>query len=112
MSERGDTHPGPPVACTLSAAELDAGRQGLLPGLLAAAKAREPIAGGFRWRFAPDDSFLARAAGVIDRERRCCAFLRFRLDVEPGGGPVWLEVTGPPGTEAFLATLADRQDAE
>ena len=43
----------------------------------------------------------------VDLERRCCAFLRFELTVEPGGGPVWLELTGPPGTREFLQAELD-----
>jgi hypothetical protein len=50
---------------------------------------------------------LAIVATFIDLERRCCAFLRFRLTVEPGGGPIWLELTGPPGTRELLAAELD-----
>jgi len=39
----------------------------------------------------------------IGAESQCCPFLRFRLTLEPGGGPLWLELTGPPGTREFLA---------
>jgi len=99
-----------PIACTLTPAELEARREMLLPGLLARAGAREAVAGGFRWRFPPDGDLLQDAAAVIDVERRCCPFLRFHLVVEPGGGPVWLEVTGPEGTRDFLSTLLDPAD--
>jgi len=94
-----------PIACTLTPQQLASMREGLLPGLLAEAVSRESIAGGFRWRFTSQPGLLAKAAAVIDAEHRCCRFLRFLLTVEPGDGPVWLEVTGPEGTEAFLSTL-------
>ncbi len=42
-------------------------------------------------------------ATTIAAERRCCRFLQFVLTMEPDEGPVWLEVTGPPGTAEFLA---------
>ena len=96
-----------PSACTLTPAELAAMRNGLLPGLLAKSSAKEPILGGFRWRFDPQANLVKDAAAVIDAEHRCCRFLRFLLLVEPGAGPVWLEVTGPEGTEDFLSTLLD-----
>jgi hypothetical protein len=104
-----DREPGAslPIACALTSQELEARREMLLPGLLARAGAREAVAGGFRWRFRPDDTLLRDAAAVIEVERRCCPFLRFQLVVEPGGGPVWLEVTGPEGTRDFLSTLVD-----
>jgi hypothetical protein len=98
---------GLPIACCLTPGELASMRDGLLPGLLARATAQEPVPGGFRWRFDPDAGLLSEAAAVIDAERRCCKFLRFVLSVEAGGGPVWLEVTGPSGTEDFLTTLLD-----
>ena len=96
-----------PIACTLTPGELAALRDGLLPGLLCKARAQEPIPGGFRWRFNPEAGLLNEAAAVIDAEHRCCRFLRFVLRVEEGEGPVWLEVTGPTGTEDFLTRLLD-----
>lgn len=96
-----------PIACTLTPAELAAMRDGLLPGLLAKASACERISGGFRWRFDPQANLVKEAGHVIDAEHRCCRFLRFRLLIEPGDGPVWLEVTVPEGTEGFLSTLVD-----
>lgn len=94
-----------PVACDLSPEGLAHRRHALLPGLVEHAVEREKLADGFRWRFEPEADLLTRIAAVIDAERRCCRFLRFRLDVEPGGGPVWLHVTGPEGTVPFLARL-------
>ena len=39
---------------------------------------------------------------MIDAERQCCRFLRFRLTVEPDGDSILLDVTGPAGTKEFL----------
>ena len=94
-----------PIACTLSAAELQERRGGLLPGLLARAVERRAIAGGYRWRFAPSATLLSQLAPVIEAERHCCRFLRFVVEAEPDGGPISLEVTGPPGTPEFLDQL-------
>jgi hypothetical protein len=107
MNQEREESVGLPVACTLTPAELAERRNGLLPGLLARASAKEAIPGGFRWQFAPQADLMKEAAAVIDAERRCCRFLRFLLVVEPGEGPLWLEVTGPAGTEDFLSTLFD-----
>jgi hypothetical protein len=92
-----------PIACTLTPEELRRGREALLPGVIARAEAHERLADGFRFRFTADAELMAAIAGMIDAERRCCRFLRFQLTAEPDEGPVWLEVTGPPGTDEFLA---------
>jgi hypothetical protein len=42
---------------------------------------------------------------LIQLEHQCCPFLRFSLIVEAGKGPVWLELTGPPATQDFLASI-------
>ena len=107
MSDDREKRVDLPIACTLTSAEMTAMRDGLLPGLLARAGEKEPVPGGFRWRFAGDAGLVKDAAAVIEAEHRCCRFLRFQLVVEPGDGPVWLEVTGPEGTPEFLSGLLD-----
>ena len=96
-----------PLACTLTPGDLAARRDELLPGLAAQALERVERPDGFAWRFEARTDVLQAIAGVIERERQCCAFLRFELTVEPAGGPVWLAVTGPAGTKGLLAELAD-----
>jgi len=92
-----------PIACTLTPEELRRGREALLPGIIARADGHERLADGFRFRFAQTDAVIPAIAAMIDSERRCCRFLRFTLTTEPAEGPVWLDVTGPPGTADFLA---------
>jgi hypothetical protein len=101
--------PDLPIACALSPDELRARGDQLLPGLAAVASAKAPLPDGLRLEFAPSSELLARVAGVIDDERQCCPFLRFTLGVAPAGGPVTLDVTGPPGTREILAELVERQ---
>jgi len=94
-----------PIACTLSAHELACGAAELLPGLAAVADAVRPRADGVRLKFAGETGLVTRLAAVIERERQCCQFLRFRLDVAPARGPIMLQIDGPPGTREFLAGL-------
>ena len=96
-----------PVACTLTPEQLRADAADLLPGLFAAARAVAWLPDGVRLTLDAADGLLARVAAVIERERGCCRFLRFTLDVAPGHGPVTLEVTGPPGARAVLEAAAD-----
>lgn len=94
-----------PVACTLTQAELATRRNELLPGLLSRANSQETIPGGLRWSFSETKGLLNDVASVIEAERRCCRFLRFRVTVEPDGGPLWMEVTGPEGAQEFLRSV-------
>src|SRR5215203_6159477 len=99
--------PDLPIVCTLSAADRSGRREDLLPGLLGTASEATETEWGFRFRFdSSSGTTLARIAAVLDRERQCCRFFRFALTVPQDLGPVWLEVSGPEGTKAFLADLA------
>ena len=94
-----------PVACTLGPAALIARREGLLTELLRRADEQQELPDGYRLRFTAGGDTLAVIARAIDAERQCCRFLRFRLTVDPDGGPIHLELTGPPGTREFVSAL-------
>lgn len=94
-----------PLACTLDPAGLQARREGLLAQLLERGLSRQRLDSGYRFLFDPDDDLLPLIARVVDAERRCCTFLRFQITVEPAGGPVALDLTGPAGTHEFLAAI-------
>jgi hypothetical protein len=96
-----------PIACTLTPDALRARRAGLLSDLLRRADGQDDLPDGLRLRFAPGADTLATISRAVEAERQCCRFLRFRITVEPDGGPLFLELTGPPGTVEFLAALLD-----
>lgn len=94
-----------PVACSLLDSELQERRRNVL------AKARSVVAevkeleAGFAYRFPSDGKWIRELADLVAFEHQCCPFLKFRLTVEPGDGPIWLELTGPQGTKEFLAEI-------
>jgi hypothetical protein len=96
-----------PIVCTLTQDALRARRAGLWSDLLGRAEGREYLPEGLRLRFAPADETLAAIARAVEAERHCCRFLRFGITVEPDGGPVFLELTGPPGTREFIGALLE-----
>lgn len=55
---------------------------------------------GYTLRLDPCDLILA--AEYVSRDRLCCAFLRWEIVVEPGGGALWLNLRGPESTQQFL----------
>ena len=75
--------------------------------LLRRAELHDELPQGHRLRFYQTDDILATIAQTIDAERQCCRFLRFSITVEPDGGPISLELTGPPATREFVSALLD-----
>ena len=98
-----------PVACTLSEHDLAQRRAGLAE-LRNSRRDTRWLPDGVALRYAPESASIAALAELIQVERQCCPFLRFRLTVEPAGGPLWLELTGPSGTREFLAAEVGPED--
>ncbi len=96
-----------PIACTLSPEALSARRQGLLSELLRRADSHVELPNGHCLSFAPTDETLSIIVRAVTAERQCCEFLRFQITLEPGAGPLTLELTGPAGTREFLSALLD-----
>ncbi len=96
-----------PLACSIDSQETHSRARELLPGLVARARERADLPTGLRWTFASTDGLLAEIGKVIETERKCCPFMRFMVVVEPDGGQVSLEVTGPTGIREFLERLLD-----
>ena len=97
--------PNLPVVCTLTPETIATRKAGLLPGLARRAVSREQSSSGIRFRL-PAEA-LAAVLETVEAERQCCRFLRFEIAIEPDGGPIWLELSGPPGTREFLSALLD-----
>jgi hypothetical protein len=91
-----------PVACTLSEPDLAKRRAGLFTDLARRRQEARWLREGIRLRSSSGQGTLALLGEFIPLESQCCPFLRFQLTVEPEGGPIWLELTGPPGTRDFL----------
>jgi hypothetical protein len=96
-----------PIVCTLGPAAVKARREDLLGGLVRRADERFDLPDGYRVRFTAVDDAVSAIAKVIEVERQCCRFLTFHVTVEPDGGPIWLDVSGPAGTREFLAGMLD-----
>lgn len=95
-----------PIACSLSAEQLDAQRESLLLGLADHAVQRTPLPRGMRLRFPATAERMRQIDAVVRRERECCPFLEFRVGLALGSS-LTLDVTGPEGTAGLLADLLD-----
>src|ERR1700730_3720738 len=94
-----------PVICTLTRDAIATRKAALLPGLVRRAESTEDTADGVRFRFFADA--FSEPASAVEADRQCCRFLRFDISIEPDGGPIWLSLSGPPGTRDFLAALLE-----
>ena len=96
-----------PIACNLTAPELQERRRTVLQKVRSAVVEVRELENGYAYSFPSAGDWLVEVAGLIDLERQCCPFLRFQLTVEQNDGPLWLEMTGPAGTKEFLADTFD-----
>ena len=99
-----------PIACSLSADQLDAQRASLLLGLADHAVQRSPLPSGMRFRFPATAERMRQIDDVVRHERECCPFLEFRVGLALGDA-LTLDVTGPEGTATLLAELLEHSFA-
>ncbi len=94
-----------PIACTLTDAAFQQRRTEMLPRIQEQIQSLKLLDAGYALEFAADEAVLEDVFRLIQLERQCCAFLQFDLTLEPDHGPVWLSLTGPEGTKAFLENV-------
>ena len=58
------------------------------------------LPGGFAFRFPAEE--YDGVMELVGRERLCCPFLAFTVEVERERGPLWLRLTGAEGVQAFI----------
>ncbi len=93
------------VACSLAEPELQERRSKVLKQIGTAVLEIKELKRGYAYRFDFDEALLPDLVNLINFEHRCCPFLRLSLNVEPGSGPIWLELSGPEGTKEFLVSI-------
>ncbi len=95
-----------PFACdrlALTPAERKRHFDELGPALLKVKNGVHELSNGYEFRFPSDRKTFAMLSEWIDQERLCCPFFDLSLRFEPEGGPLWLRVTGRPGTKDFIS---------
>jgi hypothetical protein len=90
-----------PIACSLDAEDLGH-RRCEFQRIADFTEDLQLSGSGMKATFEARPGIIAELAQLIEIERECCRFLRFRLTIEEGGGPIRLDVSGPPGTDTFL----------
>ena len=57
---------------------------------------------GYALRLSADSSMLTMVAQFIEKERLCCPFMKFTVEVEEEHGPLWMNITGRKGAKEFI----------
>lgn len=94
-----------PIACNLTDSELQERRRTTLQKVRSGVVGVKELEDGYAYCFRSTEEWLAELSNLVNLERQCCPFMRFRIVVEPNDGPTWLELTGPEGTKDFLALM-------
>lgn len=87
----------PPVACSLTEAEADT-RADQARELLDAYRGAFEAEDGLTLAFDGVATSLPAVAAFVERERECCAFADYRIEVSPPYEETRLTITGPDGT--------------
>jgi hypothetical protein len=72
------------------------------PALLHLKKSTRELSDGYEFEFPTDRATYQLLTEWIIEERLCCPFLDIDLRFSREGGPLWLRLTGRPGTKEFI----------
>jgi hypothetical protein len=93
-----------PLVCDLTAINDDerAIHKEIGEKIFTAVKQWRELPNGYALRIPTESGMIEKAGTFIARERRCCPFFRFHLEVTPEEGPVWLKLTGDQKVKRFI----------
>jgi hypothetical protein len=94
-----------PIACTLTASEKTARGDEWQRFLATSVSKSIRTETSVRMRLIDGDDVILKAVDLARREKDCCAFFEFHLDVLPDA--VWLEMAAPIEAASLLDTLVD-----
>lgn len=93
-----------PLACDLTAIEDEQLEKHKKNGksVFNSVKEFRELSDGYAFRLPADTDTIKHAGGFIARERLCCPFFNFSLEVTHDHGPVWLKITGDEQIKEFV----------
>src|SRR5690554_2152114 len=62
----------------------------------------ECVSDGYSFLLPNDSNTLISLMELIDKERLCCPFFGFTVEILPDGGDVWFSITGPGNINEFI----------
>ncbi len=97
-----------PSACTLTAEEQAAWRDGIGQTVFQGYRETRELPDGYALRFPGDARWAQTLLDFVMHERACCPFFAFQLRFEPNQGAIWLHLSGGEGVKAFAKEMIDR----
>lgn len=93
-----------PIACNLSALHSDTRdeHETISRTVLGSVTTIRETTRGYAFRLPTETGMIRDAATFVARERLCCPFFDFTLEVERDHGPVWLSVSGREGVKQYV----------
>jgi hypothetical protein len=94
-----------PLACNALALSPEARKRHFEeagPALLKLKKSTRELPNGYEFEFPANSSTYQLLTEWAFEERLCCPFLDIGLRFDREGGPLWLRLTGRPGTKEFI----------
>lgn len=91
------------VVCKLTTPELQERKRTVIAELKAVVLERQKFNNGVRYKFAGTDKNVDLISSFIKTERLCCGFFTFKFTVADEESFAWLELSGPEGTDQFIA---------
>jgi hypothetical protein len=97
--------PESPFACNAFALSPEAKKrhfEELGPALLKLKKSTRELPDGYEFELPPDNKTYQLLTEWAFQERLCCPFFDIDLRLDRESGPLWLRLTGRPGTKEFI----------
>ena len=94
-----------PFACNALALSAEVRKrhfEELRPALLKLKKSTLELRDGYEFEFPADNKTYQLLTEWAFQERLCCPFFDIDLRFDREGGPLWLRLTGRPGTKEFI----------
>jgi hypothetical protein len=94
-----------PIACDFTAidsSERETHKQKAEEVFTSVSTWRE-LSDGYAFRLPTETPIIEKAGAFIARERLCCPFFNFDLQVAADRGPVWLTITGTEEAKDYIA---------
>ena len=94
-----------PLACNAFALSPEVRKrhfEELGPALLKLNKSTRELPDGYEFELPSDNKTYRLVTEWAFQERLCCPFFDIDLRFDRGGGPLWLRLTGRPGTKEFI----------